>query len=311
VGEAVLVTGGAGFIGSHVVDLLIAAGYRVAVVDNLQTGKRAHVNPAAAFYLVDIRDAAALGEVFAREAPMAVVHQAALVDVRAALQDPVTYAEVNIIGTLNLLEAARRSGCVRKFVFASTGGAIYGEPAKLPADETCPLRPMDPYGVSKLACEYYIDTYRQNFGLDYCILRYANVYGPRQDASGEAGVVAVFASRMLSGRQPIINGDGTQCRDFVYVEDIARANLLALTRGSGIYNLGTGLATDINTLFDILAALTGYAGPRQHGPPKPGEVHTSYLDASRAGQELGWQPQVSLVEGLHRTVAYFRETLYG
>jgi len=304
--ETILVTGGAGFIGSHIVDAFIAAGYHVAVVDNLHTGKRENVNPAAVFHQVDIRDAAALAAVFVAEMPVAVAHQAALVDVRAALVDPITYAAVNVIGTLNLLEAARAAGCVRKFIFASTGGAIYGEPAELPATEACPALPLDPYGVSKLACEHYIATYRHNFGLDYCILRYANVYGPRQDASGEAGVVAVFASRMLGGREAVINGDGMQDRDFVYVRDIARANVLALTHGSGIYNVGTGVPTNINTLFQELARLTGYARPEQHGPAKPGEVYTSFLAAELAGRELGWTPETCLADGLAETVAFFR-----
>jgi len=304
--ETILVTGGAGFIGSHIVDAFIAAGYQVAVVDNLHTGKRENVNPAATFHQVDIRDAAALAAVFASERPIAVAHQAALVDVRAALADPVTYAAVNVIGTLNLLEAARAAGGVRKFIFASTGGAVYGEPAELPATEACPVHPLDPYGVSKLACEHYIATYRHNFGLDYCILRYANVYGPRQDASGEAGVVAVFASRMLRGREAVINGDGWQDRDFVFVRDIARANVLALRHGSGIYNVGTGVPTNINTLFQELTRLTGYTRPEQHGPAKPGEVYTSFLDADLARRELGWTPDTSLADGLAETVAFFQ-----
>lgn len=305
--ERVLVTGGAGFIGSHIVDAMLAAGHQVAVVDNLVTGKRENVNPAACFYQTDIRDAAALAEIFARERPTVVCHQAALADVRASLRDPVEYATVNVIGTLNLLEAARHTGSVRKFLFASTGGAVYGEPAELPATEGCPLRPLDPYGASKVACEYYIGTYHHNYGLSYTILRYGNVYGPRQDPYGEAGVVAIFTGGMLAGRPVTINGDGLQQRDFVYVGDVARANLLALEAdGSGTYNVGTGAPTDIVTIFQQLARLTGYALPQRHGPPKAGEVRFTYLDASLAQRELGWTASVGLAEGLMHTVAWFR-----
>jgi len=249
VAETILVTGGAGFIGSHVVDTLLEAGYSVAVVDDLHTGKRENVNPAARFHLVDIRAAEALEQVFAAERPAYVVHEAAWADVRGSLADPAGYAGVNVLGTLNLLEAARRSGGsrdpVRKIVFASTGGAIYGDPAELPATEACPPAPLDAYGASKLAAEGYFGVYRHNYGLDFCILRYGNVYGPRQDPLGEAGVVAIFTGQMLRGGTsggsiPLVNGDGRQSRDFVYVGDVARANLLALTAGSGIYNVGTG-----------------------------------------------------------------------
>lgn len=303
----ILVTGGAGFIGSHIVDAFIAAGHSVAVLDNLHTGKRENVNPAARFYEADIRDRDALEHIFRTERPHVVCHQAALADVRASLADPVGYAQVNLVGTLNLLEAVRAQGNVRRFLFASTGGAVYGEPLELPASEEHPPRPLDPYGASKLACEHFIDTYRHNHGLRYTILRYANVYGPRQDPFGEAGVVAIFTGGMLAGRQVTINGDGLQRRDFVYVGDVARANLLALeAEGSGIYNLGTGVPTDINTIFRELARLTGYALPEHHGPAKPGEVRDIYLDCSRALRELHWQAEVPLGQGLALTVAHFR-----
>jgi UDP-glucose 4-epimerase len=305
--ERVLVTGGAGFIGSHVVDLLIESGYDVAVVDDLHTGKRENVNPVARFHEVDIRDAPALEEVLAGERPAYVVHEAAWADVRGSLIDPAGYASVNVVGTLNLLQSAQRHG-VRKVGFASTGGAVYGEPAELPATENCPPSPLDPYGASKLACEYFMDTYRHNFGLAYCALRYGNVYGPRQDPLGEAGVVAIFTGRMLEGEAAVINGDGLQQRDFVYVADVARANLLALQRGSGIYNVGTGVPTDVNTVFRELARLTAYGRPEQHGPAKRGEVRSTYLDCARARRELDWEPLVTLSEGLERTVAFFRGT---
>jgi UDP-glucose 4-epimerase len=302
--ERVAVTGGAGFIGSHIVELLVEAGYDVSVVDDLHTGKRENVHAAARFHHVDIRNAAALERVLAAERPAYVIHQAAWADVRGSLVDPAGYASVNVIGSLNLLQSARRHD-VRKIVFASTGGAIYGDPRELPATEGCPPRPLDPYGASKLACEFFMDTFRHNFGLEYCALRYGNVYGPRQDPFGEAGVVAIFTGRMLRNEPAIINGDGLQQRDFVYAGDIARANVLALGIGSGIYNLGTGVPTDINTIFDELARLTGYDQPRRHGPAKPGEVRTTYLDAGRARRELCWTPRVSLAEGLERTVQFF------
>jgi UDP-glucose 4-epimerase len=307
--EHILVTGGAGFIGSHVVAAFLAAGHTVVVVDNLSTGKRENLDPAAAFYQVDIRDAAALADVFARERPTAVSHQAALADVRGSLRDPAGYAQVNVVGTLNLLEAGRAVGTVRRFIFASTGGAIYGEPAELPASETCPMRPLDPYGASKLACEGFIDTYRHNYGLRYAMLRYANVYGPRQDPWGEAGVVAIFAGGMLAGRPVIINGDGLQQRDFVYVGDIARGNLAALaSEGCGIYNLGTGIPTDILTIWQELARITDYPLAAQHGAAKLGEVRTIYLDGAKAARALDWRPTVTLADGLARTVAFFRKT---
>ena len=296
-----MVTGGAGFIGSHIVDALLAAGYSVAVIDNLSTGKRENVNPAARFHHVDIRDAVAVDAVFEQEHPAVVSHQAAQADVRASVVDPAGYAESNIIGTINLLQAAK-SARTRKFIFASTGGAVYGNPEELPASERCPTRPLDPYGVSKLACEFYLDTYLRNFGLDYCALRYANVYGPRQDGNGEAGVVAIFAKGMLENRDLTIWGDGRQSRDFVYVEDVAAANVAAAQVGSGIYNIGTGLPTDIVTIARILQHTIGYTKEVNLGPAKLGEVRHTYLDSHKARRELGWEPRMGLREGLARTV---------
>ena len=305
--EHILVTGGAGFIGSHIVDAFLAAGHTVAVVDNLHTGKRENLNPSARFYEADIRDAGALAGIFQTERPTILCHEAALADVRGSLRDPAAYAQTNIVGTLNLLEAGRQTGSVRKVLFASTGGAIYGEPEELPATESCPAHPLDPYGATKLAAEALLYTYTHNYGLPYCALRYGNVYGPRQDPNGEAGVVAIFTGAMLAGRAATVNGDGLQSRDFVYVGDIARANLLALDRGSGVYNIGTGVPTTINTIFDTLARLTGYTQPRRHAPAKPGEVRHIYLDTARAAADLGWQPEASLDAGLAATVAHFRD----
>jgi UDP-glucose 4-epimerase len=303
--ERVLVTGGAGFIGSHIVDAMIEAGHTVAVVDNLHTGKRGNVNAKAAFYQVDIRDATGLERVFAAEKPTIISHQAALANVRASLDEPDVYAEVNVIGTLRLLQAAQRHG-VRKVMMASTGGAIYGELPQQPATEESVAHPLDPYGVSKLACEHYLFSFRHNFGLDYCALRYGNVYGPRQDSRGEAGVVAIFASRMLAGEPVVINGDGKQERDFVYVTDVARANVAAVTKGSGIYNIGTGVRSTVNQVFEHLVEHTRYPLPEAHGPAKPGEVRVSCISPALAGRELGWQPRVSLGDGLANTVAWYR-----
>jgi UDP-glucose 4-epimerase len=303
--DTVIVTGGAGFIGSHIVDAFLADGYQVAVIDNLHTGHTLNVNPKARFYKADIRDADALERIFAHEKPAVVSHQAALADVRASLKQPDLYAEVNIIGTIRLLEAARKHG-VRKMTFASTGGAIYGDHEQTPTPEDAIAHPLDFYGVSKLSGEHYLYSYRCNYDLDYCVLRYGNVYGPRQNSEGEAGVVAIFTSRMLRGQPTTIYGDGLQQRDFVYVGDVARANVLAARTGSGIYNIGTGVRTDINALFKALAATTNYDLPAAHDGAKPGEVRFSCLDPGKARRELGWAPQVTLAQGLAKTVAHFQ-----
>jgi UDP-glucose 4-epimerase len=307
-GQKIVVTGGAGFIGSHIVDTFVRAGHDVAVIDNLHTGQLSNLNPMARFYRVDIRDAEAVESVFAIEKPDVVAHEAALADVRASLADPVAYAQVNIVGMLNILEAARRNG-TRKILFASTGGAVYGEAQEVPTSEACPTHPLDPYGISKLAGEHYLYGYYRAYGLAYCALRYANVYGPRQDSYGEAGVVAIFAGRMLRGEQVVINGGGKQQRDFVYVSDIASANLLALEHGQGIYNLGSGSGTEINTLFREVARLADSTLDEIHGPAKPGEVYRSCLNAERAGRELGWTPATPLRSGLALTVASLQATL--
>lgn len=301
----ILVTGGAGFIGSHVVDSFIEAGHHVAVVDNLSTGRRANLNPHATFYEVDIR-APELCRVIAREHPDVISHHAAQMDVRRSMVEPLFDADNNILGSLNLLECARKLG-VCKVIYISSGGAVYGEPQYLPCDEQHPIRPLCPYGVSKYTVEQYLYLYRENYGLDYTILRYANVYGPRQDPYGEAGVVAIFAGHMLTGESVLINGSGEQERDFIYVGDCARANLLALKKGAGdVYNLGSGVGTSINHIAALLQELTGYEGEPVHGPAKLGETFRIYLDAGHARGALGWTPTFALREGLQRTVDYFR-----
>jgi UDP-glucose 4-epimerase len=298
----ILVTGGAGFIGSHVVDMFLAEGHAVVVVDDLSTGRPENVNPRAKLYQMDIRSPE-LAQVFEAERPEIVDHHAAKANVRESVEKPALYADVNIIGSLNLLECAHRYG-VRKFIYISTGGAEYGEPDYLPVDEAHPIRPLCPYGVSKHTVEHYLYIYHRLHGLDYTTLRYANVYGPRQDPYGEAGVVAIFAQRMLSGRQAVINGAGDQERDFV--EDYARANVLALTKGNcGTFNLASGRGTSINEIFRAVARLTRYQLPENHGPAKPGEVFRIYLSAELARRELDWAPRVGLEDGLQRTLAYF------
>jgi UDP-glucose 4-epimerase len=306
----ILVTGGAGFIGSHVTDRYIAAGHQVVVVDNLTTGKKENLNPQARFYQSDIRDQG-LEEIFAREQPEVVNHHAAQIDVRKSVQDPVFDATINILGMLNLLEKAVRHG-VSRFVFASSGGAIYGDQPENapPANEEIPQRPISPYGVAKATGELYLHYYKMVHGLNYVALRYGNVYGPRQDPFGEAGVVAIFTEKFLRHEQPIINGDGLQTRDYVFVGDVAEANLLALQpKASGSFNVGTGVEKNVNELFQGLLQNMGQSVPEVHGPAKPGEQRRSVLNYARAQAVLGWQAKVSFSEGLRRTVESFQRNL--
>ena len=302
----VLVTGGAGFIGSHVVDLYLENGYEVVIVDDLSTGRESNLNPAAKFYQVDIRSPE-LGEVFEKERPDIVNHHAAQMDVRRSIVEPIFDAEVNVVGTIRLLELARTHD-VQRVVYISTGGAVYGEPEYLPCDEEHPINPICQYGASKHTVEHYLYLYHHLYGLNYTVLRYPNVYGPRQDTHGEAGVVAIFTGKMLRGEQARVNGDGTQQRDFVYVGDCARANLLAVQKArNGIFNLGWGYGTNINQIFDTLSEITQYELPRVHGPAIPGETSRIYLSAEKARHELGWKPEMSLEQGLEKTVNYFRQ----
>jgi len=302
----ILVTGGAGFIGSHIVDRLVQEGYGVVVADNLSTGKRRNINRAANFYRADIRSRW-LERVFRRERPAIVCHHAAQMDVRRSVQDPMFDAKTNIMGTLNVLRFAIKYG-VRKFIFASSGGAVYGEPEKLPVSESHPTRPMSPYGISKAVGDEYLRYFHDADGMEYVSLRYANVFGPRQDPYGEAGVVAIFTQKMLQGEQPIINGNGRQTRDFVYVDDVVEANIAALGKEAhGIYNVGTGQETTINELFSLLAGFINPSGREVHGPAKKGEQLRIALDSSRIHRELDWEPKVSLKDGLARTVDYYRQ----
>lgn len=304
----VLVTGGAGFIGSHLVDRLVQEGHEVIIVDNLVTGKRRNINKAARFYKLDIQSWR-LERVFRNERPNIVMHLAAQMDVRKSVEDPMFDAQVNVLGTLNVLQQAVKHG-VRKVVFSSSGGAIYGEQDVFPAPESHPTRPMSPYGLSKLCGEQYLSYFQRASGLQMVSLRYANVYGPRQDPEGEAGVVAIFIQKMLHNEQAVINGNGRQTRDFVYVDDVVEANLAMMGQETqGTYNVGTGRETSVNDLFRILVEHTGTTCKEVHGPAKKGEQARSCIDNSKLRLELAWEPRTGLSEGLKKTVEYFRERL--
>lgn len=302
----ILVTGGAGFIGSHVVDLCIEAGHEVVVVDSLITGRKSNLNPKAKFYQVDIRSKD-LEKVFETERPEVVDHHAAQMDVRRSVADPIYDADVNVMGTLNVLNMAVKYG-TRKVIYISSAGVVYGEPVYVPCDENHPIKPLCPYGATKYMNEMYLYMYKQIHGLDYSIIRYPNVYGPRQDPAGEAGVVAIFAGRMLRCEPVTINGTGEQVRDYVFVKDCARANLMLLDKGSGeVYNLGYGIGTTVNQIFNGLKETTQYPLEANYGPARSGETFRIYTDASKAKRELGWEPTIPLQEGLRQTVAYFRQ----
>ncbi len=303
----ILVTGGAGFIGSHVVDRYVADGHAVTVVDDLSTGTRGQVNPKATFHHLDILDPA-VDSLVAEGRFDILNHHAAQIDVRKSVADPVHDARVNILGTLRLLDLAHRHG-VKRVIFISSGGAAYGEQVRFPAGEDHPLNPVSPYGVGKVTGEHYCYYYRAVHGLPYVALRYANVYGPRQDPHGEAGVVAIFTGRLLAGEPCTINGDGRQTRDYVYVGDVVEANAAAADLGGAVegpFNIGTGMETDVNTLFARLAEATGRQVEPVHGPAKPGEQRRSVIDPARAARVLGWRPRTSLAHGLAATVAVFQ-----
>lgn len=305
----VLVTGAAGFIGSHVVDALVADGHDVAGVDNLSTGRRGNLPNDFALHEVDIRDPA-VDAVVAAFAPDVVCHHAAQIDVRVSVADPATDADTNVVGSLRLLEAARRAGC-RRIVFASTGGAIYGEQDSFPATEEHPQRPMSPYGCAKRSVEVYLDYYAREYGFAATSLRYANVYGPRQNAHGEAGVVAIFAGQLLAGTPTTIFGDGGQTRDFVHVADVAAANLAAIRHElRGAYNVGTGVEITVYDLFERIRAIVGGAPP-VYRPARAGEQRRSSIDASRLREATGWEPRVSLDAGLASTIDHLRVTRAG
>ncbi|MFL5626791.1 MAG: SDR family NAD(P)-dependent oxidoreductase [Ktedonobacteraceae bacterium] len=305
----ILVTGGAGFIGSHIVDQYVAAGHEVAVVDNLWTeggGKKTNLNSQARFYQVDITDDASLDAVFDEVQPEIVCHQAAQHSVAVSTKNPRLDARVNVLGLLNVLTNCTRLG-TRKIIFASSG-ATYGTPARLPIDEEVDQRPESPYGITKMIAEYYLRYWQEAHGLTYTALRYGNVYGPRQDPNGEAGVIAIFSRRFLKHETIRIDWDGEQQKDYVYVKDVARANLLALDHGDNdIFCIGTGQGTSVNAIYKTLEEIIGYTPEIVKAPKRPGDIHLAYFNCSKAARILGWQPQVSLQEGIKATVAYFKQ----
>jgi UDP-glucose 4-epimerase len=309
----ILVTGGAGFIGSHVVDAYIQADHQVIVVDNLETGSITYVNPRARFYQVDVLDTF-LEEIVAQERPKVVNHHAAQANISRSVADPVQDARTNILGSLRLLELARKYG-IQHFIFASSGGAIYGVQQYYPADEDHPTNPVNAYGLAKLTVERYLDYYRMAHGIQYISLRYANVYGPRQNPDGEAGVVAIFIGSLLQGKHPIIYGDGEQTRDFVHVWDVAQSNILAMGlllsaghasgTGSRVFNISTGRETSVLRILALLASYLGTSSICQFEAARDGEIRRSVLDLRRAREVLNWKPTFSLEEGLQETVKWF------
>ncbi len=301
----ILVTGGAGFIASHIADAYINLGHDVVVIDNLTTGKKENINPRAKFYFEDI-NSILIDKIFKDEKFDLINHHAAQIDVRISVENPTFDAQTNIVGSLNLYEAAKKYG-IKKIIFASTGGAIYGEQDYFPADEKHPTRPCSPYGIAKLANEKYLYYYKVVHGIDFVIFRYGNVYGPRQNPHGEAGVVAIFINKMLHSEQPIIYGDGRNTRDYIYVDDLVKANILALNDNfSGIYNIGTAKEHDVNYVFDYLNKLTDANLPEKHEEAKKGEQRRSVISYEKIKKLHNWQPQINFEDGLKLTVEYFK-----
>jgi UDP-glucose 4-epimerase len=301
----ILVTGGAGFIGSHVADRYIELGHEVAVLDDLSSGKPENVNPRAKLFRVSLLDERLAGA-FDEFRPEAVSHHAAQVNVRRSVDAPEFDATVNVVGSVRLFQAAVTHGCA-KVIYASSGGACYGEPPKLPAPEETPVRPLCPYGLSKYAAEKYLQLYSALNGLRFTVLRYANVYGPRQDPHGEAGVVAIFSQLLLEGKAPTIFGDGTKTRDYVFVSDIVQANVLALEAGDGgLYNVGTGREVSDDQIFEAVRDAVGVKIKPVHSEFRRGEVRRIALDAGRIRAELGWRPRVALEQGIPKAVEFYR-----
>ncbi|HSP88628.1 MAG TPA: NAD-dependent epimerase/dehydratase family protein [Ignavibacteriaceae bacterium] len=304
----ILVTGGAGFIASHIADAFINEGHSVTVVDNLSQGFEKNVNLKAKFVKADITDKSLI-ELFEKEKFDVVNHHAAQMDVRKSVADPTYDANTNIIGTINLLQHSIKTG-VKKFMFASTGGAVYGEQNYFPADENHPTSPCSPYGISKLSVEKYLFFYKFQYDFNYTILRYANIYGPRQNSKGEAGVVAIFTTKLLAGEQPVINGTGKQTRDYVYVGDVVKANLLTLKDDvCDIYNVGTSKETDVNELFNKLNSITNGKKEEKHGPTAPGEQMRSVVTSEKLFKKFNWKPSTTLDEGLKHTVEFFKKNM--
>ncbi len=304
----ILVTGGAGFIASHITDAYINEGHQVFILDNLQTGFEKNINPKAVFIKKDIIDKS-LSELFEKEKFDIVNHHAAQMDVRKSVADPSFDATTNILGTINLLQNCIKTG-VKKFMFASTGGAVYGEQEYFPADENHPTQPLSPYGISKLTVEKYLFFYYAQHKLKYTILRYANIYGPRQNSMGEAGVVAIFSTKLLKGEQPTINGTGEQTRDYVFVGDVVKANVLTIKDDScDIYNIGTGIETNVNVLYKTLNNIIGKGQQEKHGAAAPGEQLRSVISSDKIFKKFNWRPSTVLADGLKKTVDFFKSEL--
>ena len=302
-----LVTGGAGFIASHLVDALLQAGHQVVIIDNLSTGKKENINSKADFHEIDICNPE-ISEIFEKVRPDVVFHYAAQIDVRKSVNEPVESAKTNILGGLNILENCRNFG-VKKIIFSSSGGAIYGEADIIPTPEDYFPKPVSPYGIEKLVFEHYLSFYKKEYGLDYFVLRFANVYGPRQNSKGEAGVIAIFCEKMMNGKEAVIYGDGKQTRDFAFVGDVVTANILGLEKNkSGVFNIGTGVETDINSIFGKLVKLFDIKLEETHRPAAPGEQKRSCLNAQKANQVLGWVSEYDLDKGLKETQEWFKNS---
>ena len=305
----ILATGGAGFIGSHLTDKLIEQGHDVVVIDNLSTGKKENLNNQAKFYQVDICSPE-ISQIFEQEKPEIVFHFAAQIDIRKSVKDPIEDAKINILGSLNLIQNCQKIG-VKRFIFASSGGSIYGDTDIIPTPENHLENPESPYGICKLTIEKYLHFYKQTFGLNYTTLRLANIYGPRQNSKGEAGVIAIFCDKMLNNKEVVINGDGEQTRDFVFVKDVVNAALLSMEKKkNGIYNIATSKETNINEIFKRVKQLIGSNCEEKHAPAKSGEQKTSCLDYSKAKQEINWEPEYNLEKGLEKTINWFKENEY-
>ena len=302
----ILVTGAAGFIGSHVADAYVNLGQEVVILDNLSRGSKRNLNPKCRFYQCDIRDREGIEKIFLSEKPTIINHHAAQMDVRRGVREPLFDAQVNILGSINLIEAALAHGA-KRFIYAATAGAGYGEPKQMPVPEGYPINPITPYGISKHTVEHYLFTFQVLYGLEYVVLRYGNVYGPRQSSQGEAGVFAIFSEQMLAGLQPVIYGDGKKIRDYVYISDVAAANVAALNRGTNeIFNVSGGVETSDLEVFQRVRDLLGKHVEPRYVARRPGEIDNICLDISKAKSLLQWVPSVNLFEGASKTVAYFQ-----
>lgn len=303
----ILITGGAGFIGSNITDLLVSKGYEVVIIDDLSHGKKRNINPKAKFYQCDIRSADIL-EIFKNEKPQVLIHEAAQISVPNSVNDPINDASINIIGTLNLLEACRKTG-VKRVIYPASA-AIFGEPEYLPIDENHPLNMTSGYGVTKHTVEHYLKVYKSLYNIDFVALRYSNVYGPRQDSSGEGGVVAIFCEKLIKGETPYIYGDGEQIRDFVYVKDVAKANLMAITSGDNeIFNVSTNFMITVNDLLKVINSALGKEIKAVYAEERPGDIRNSYMRYDKIKETLGWTPDYNLKRGIKETIEYYKSLL--